>query len=180
MKINCVLLAAGNSRRFKGNKLLYQVNGKPLYQAALDILLPIPWNRMILVTQYPEIVQNVPKTVHVVWNHQPDLGISHSIQLGIEADLQADAYLFSVCDQPYLTANSIEKLLELFVHSNKGIAALSYQGRSGNPVIFSKKYSRELLQLSGDQGGKMVLQQHTKDVSYWEVEHEIELMDIDR
>ncbi len=36
MKIHLILLAAGNSRRFGGNKLVSFLNGKPLYQYLTD------------------------------------------------------------------------------------------------------------------------------------------------
>ena len=32
MKLTLILLAAGNSRRFDGNKLLNPFHGKPMYQ----------------------------------------------------------------------------------------------------------------------------------------------------
>ena len=39
MKIAMIMLAAGNSRRFGGNKLLYEVDGMPMYRHILDLLM---------------------------------------------------------------------------------------------------------------------------------------------
>ena len=36
MNISLVLLAAGNSRRFEGNKLLSTIDGKPMYLYIAD------------------------------------------------------------------------------------------------------------------------------------------------
>ena len=47
----------------------------------------------------------------------------------------------------------------------------------GNPCMFHKSLIPELLQLTGDQGGRKVLKQHT--CRYVEIEDEKELMDID-
>ena len=39
MKIALIMLAAGNSRRFGRNKLLYEIEGKPMYRHILEKLL---------------------------------------------------------------------------------------------------------------------------------------------
>ena len=36
MKISLILLAAGDSRRFGSNKLLYELHGKPMYRYSVD------------------------------------------------------------------------------------------------------------------------------------------------
>ena len=39
MKIALIMLAAGNSRRFGSNKLLYEIEGKPMYRHILEKLM---------------------------------------------------------------------------------------------------------------------------------------------
>ena len=39
MKIGMILLAAGYSRRFGSNKLLYEIEGRPMYLRTLDQLI---------------------------------------------------------------------------------------------------------------------------------------------
>ncbi len=41
MKIRMIYLAAGNSRRFGSNKLLYKTGGKPLFAYGLDVLIKV-------------------------------------------------------------------------------------------------------------------------------------------
>ena len=55
--------------------------------------------------------------------------------------------------------------------------SLCCHGIPGNPCMFHKSLIPELLQLTGDQGGRKVLKQHT--CRYVEIEDEKELMDID-
>ena len=45
MKINLILLAAGNSNRFKGNKLLATINNKPMYMNIIEKVLKINFNK---------------------------------------------------------------------------------------------------------------------------------------
>lgn len=181
MKINLILLASGNSKRFNGNKLLTKFNNKPLYIYTLDKIKSIKGlSKVIVVTQYEEIKsRSIDLGFDVVLNQESNLGISNSIILGINKDTSADGYMFMVCDQPFIKVNSINKLIEEFNNGNKGICSVGYKDRLGNPNIFSRKYLSELLSLKGDIGGKYVLKKHIYDLKIIQVEDEEELKDID-
>jgi len=180
MKINLILLAAGNSNRFKGNKLLTTVNDKPMYMNVLDTVLKLNFNKIILVTQYEEIkAALIEQPIQVVMNKNSELGISHSIKLGIQTDMEADAYMFMVCDQPFISLVSIETLIDRFIKSDKCMACLEHKGNLGNPTLFSNKYKNELLSLEGDVGGKAIIKKHLDDLVRVTIMHEVELMDID-
>lgn len=180
MKINLILLGAGNSSRFGSNKLLTEIDGKPMYLHILKKVIGMNWNQIIFVTQYKEIVKQIKGyPIDVVYNNHGEWGISHSIKLGIEYGNDCDAYLFSVCDQPFITANSIQKLINEFMNCEKRIACLSYNGILGNPAIFDLIYEKELLELKGDKGGKVIINNHSDDVKIVNVDNIKELMDID-
>ncbi|WP_394871030.1 nucleotidyltransferase family protein [Clostridium butyricum] len=207
MKINLILLASGFSRRFNGNKLLTELKNKPLYMYIIDTVTQIISNKhlsstcidkIICVTQYEEIEENLKDTnINVLINNNSDLGVSNSIKLGISYDMNADGYMFIVCDQPFIKKETLEKILETFEETNKGIVALGMKEKLerqdtcskdnfidetsviGNPVIFSNDYISELLSLKGDVGGKKILKKHIEDVELVYADNEIELMDID-
>lgn len=40
-KVHMIYMAAGNSRRFQGNKLLYTISGKALYRYGLETLIEV-------------------------------------------------------------------------------------------------------------------------------------------
>ncbi len=194
-RLSVILLAAGDSRRFNGNKMLAEVEGEPMYLHMLKNILDISASKKVLVTQYREIIDFLSdsvygNTISVVRNDYSERGISYSIRLGImsckeapeeehEKEAPREAYLFAVCDQPWLTRESIGKLIAAFADSEKRIACLSYQGSLGNPVIFDGYYRDELLSLSGDTGGKAVIRRHLDDVELVEVNDSRELSDID-
>lgn len=192
MDIILVLLAAGDSRRFGENKLLYMLEGKPMYEHIADTIGKLPdkqWKEKIIVTQYKKIMENMKEWgYHIIENTESNLGISHSIHLAIEkiqlmyqtgVIYRPYAICFIVCDQPYLRSATIETFVKGYVKSRKGIGCLCFHGERGNPVIFSDKYEEELLLLAGDVGGKKVLQSHMEDVYFYEVENFKELEDID-
>ena len=180
MKINLILLAAGNSKRFNGNKLLAIYKEKPIYMHIVNNVLKLEVNKIICVTQYEEIKEALLNTnINVVMNTNSSLGISSSIKLGINFDKEADGYMFMVCDQPFITEKTLKILLDKFINGEKGIVCVGCGNNKGNPVIFSKKYINELLSLQGDNGGKRILKGHLNDLNVVNIDNEIELFDID-
>ena len=180
MRINLILLAAGNSKRFNGNKLLAIYKDKPIYMYIVEKVLDLKVNKIICVTQYKEIKEALLNTdINVVMNENSSLGVSSSIKLGINFDKNADGYMFMVCDQPFISIETLNSLIDNFINGDKGIVCVGYGDNKGNPVIFSKRYVNELLSLEGDNGGKRILNGHLNDLNIVNVDSAIELVDID-
>ena len=180
MRINLILLAAGNSKRFNGNKLLVIYKEKPIYMHIVEKVLDLKVNKIICVTQYEEIKKALLNTnINVVMNDNSSLGISSSIKLGINFDKNADGYMFMVCDQPFISVQTLKSVIDNFINGDKGIVCVGCGDNKGNPVIFSKRYINELLSLEGDSGGKRILKGHLNDLNIVNVDNEIELIDID-
>ena len=117
MKISLILLAAGDSRRFGSNKLLYELHGKPMYRYSVDEVAKLDttvFAEKIVVSQYDEILDTLSREGYLtVRNTESYLGISHSIQLGLAAS-EEEAWCFLVADQPYLKAETLERFVEAF------------------------------------------------------------------
>lgn len=188
IKIALVMLAAGNSRRFGQNKLLYSVDKIPMYVRILDKLIKTKENlskdgilaEITVVTQYDEIARAArAASAKVYFNPHPDEGISSSIKIGMKANMGTEGCLFTVSDQPWISQKTIEQLVKLFIHSEKGIACAAYKGRLGNPCMFSPVYYNRLLALTGENGGKGIISACRNDTEILSVEDEKELEDID-
>lgn len=219
--IGLILLAAGYSSRFGENKLIYPVDGIPMFRHMLDCALAFQERsvypvRLVLVTAYEAIgayaeasagfrerggsatdagetggqdsgqadgqAGGEPERI-LVYNRRQELGISHSIALGIGAAGLIDGedgLMFAVCDQPYLKSGELLDFAARFYESGKGIGCLSHGGVSGNPVIFKRCYQDELLSLTGDTGGKKTVRAHEADVFFYETADAVSLKDIDR
>lgn len=85
LKIGCVVMAAGNARRFGDNKLAAQLRGRSLILRALEAVPAEMFDSVVVVTQYPEIIRLV-KDFHFasVHNQHPDWGISHTHPSGAD------------------------------------------------------------------------------------------------
>ena len=183
LKKGILLLAAGAGKRFGGDKLSAIVDGQPMYIRAMDVIdAQVDVIHRIVVTGQPSILsEGKLRGWDVAINENPEKGISWSIRLGMEQMLKEvpdlDGILFMVCDQPWLTKETVGRMLTQF---EKGILSLSYNGRSGNPVLFSKDYFEELMTLEGDVGGRQVMNKHKAEIYYLEIFNEKELRDVDR
>lgn len=183
-KVGIVLLAAGSSKRYEGIKLLDTMESKKLYLHIFDNMQEFTSCPKVVVTQYEEIYDKSLEYGYTpVKNMEPELGISHSIHLGLskllDMEPNLDGVLFSVCDQPYLKKSTIEQLMNVYIESKKDLACVKYENNLGNPCIIGHTYFKELFDLKGDVGGKKVIIRYPEDVEYIAVENKVELHDID-
>lgn len=190
MKISLIYLAAGNSRRFGTNKLLYPWEGKPLYRHLLDRLVSIAFRHpkweIIVVTQYPEIAGEVRHMgsslngrICAVISPDSCKGASYSIRAGLGAAVSSEACGCFVADQPYLSELTAESFLLAMEKDRAGLGCVACKGSRGNPAWFSREYFPELERLKGDQGGRKVLERHLDQAVFFQVSEERELMDVD-
>ena len=79
MDLGCVIMAAGSGLRFGGNKLARELDGKPLYQRALEAVPDHVFQTVVAVTQYDAVAAlAAEKGFRWVRNRHPDWGVSHT------------------------------------------------------------------------------------------------------
>ena len=186
MKFRIVLMAAGFSRRFGGNKLLAEIEGRPVYRYALDKLKALSEREdvdgAVVVTQYEEIASAADEMgLDMVFNHAAIEGIASSLRAGIRffKEEKDRAYVFMVCDQPHMRIETLSSLLDFYKKTDKGIVCVADpSGIPGNPVIFHERYYGELAALTGDKGGSRIFKKHPEDLGKFTVDP-AELKDID-
>lgn len=178
-KLGCVVTAAGFSKRFGGNKLLVQLNGKSIIRHTLDAIPSELFSCVAVVTQYREIAEIAEEYGFMtVFNDTPEQGISSSVKLGVCALADCDAIMFTVADQPMLKKESIRNEVNFFLLHRDNIVAAAHNGKRGNPCIFPGEFFCELKELQGDVGGSAVIKKHTDRLLLFELEKE-QLADID-
>lgn len=178
--ICCVLLASGFGRRFGSNKLLYEVERKPLYRHPLDMLRQISQYkidgheiRIIVVSQYMEIEEYAGQIgVQVVHNPDAAEGIAASVRYGVQAAIHAEWIAFFTADQPYLRVETVFQFLHAAIHSGKPMASVISAGKPGNPTVFHYSLAKQLLQLTGDTGGRRIMKRQPEQVFWFEIPEE--------
>lgn len=158
MTLGAVLLAAGESRRFGGNKLLADFCGKPLVRHALDALLAAGATRTAVVTGCGAVAELARQAgAQVIENKEPALGQARSVVLGVRAMADMDAVLLLAADMPLITGASLAALARALESGAWRAACLEDGAHWGNPAAFRRCCYPELLALTGDCGGKAVL-----------------------
>ena len=187
--LRIIIMASGLSRRFGENKLLVDIDGKPMAHYVLEnvskFLMKYPdQGTGIVVSSYDEIL-NTGKLLGLkcVQNKYPERGQSESIKLGLLQPIEVDedkkeAAVFLTADQPWMAEDTLEAFLLKAMETKSGFLCARNNKISGSPVSFDEKYYPDLLKLQGDQGGKKVMNKFLNDVAYVEIDQK-ELKDID-
>lgn len=152
MRIGCIILAAGKSVRFGGNKLLAPLAGKLLLEHTLDAIPTPCFSQVVAVVSDPEVEalcrRHGVKTVAYEGGPQ-----SQSIRLGLEAVQNAEGCLFVLGDQPLCSTGSIRRLVAAFQTQPQLVHRLAYQGQPSSPTLFPAHLFPALMELAGEHGG---------------------------
>ena len=181
-----ILLAAGSSRRFGGNKLLAPLHGKPLYAWGLSALHDVCQERggctLTVVSRYPEI-RAAARALGAQAVDSPDSekGQSYSIRAGLQAlgrVEERDFLLFLPADQPWITPKTISRLLDAAGPDTWTVTA-AFGERVGTPTLFSARLLPDLLALEGDRGGRKLMGRPGEPCLVIQAGSERELDDVD-
>jgi molybdenum cofactor cytidylyltransferase len=173
MKIGILILAAGASRRLGEPKQLLKFAGETLLRRAARTALAANDCSPIVVVLgahaeklKPEI-EDLP--VRIVVCEDWAQGMSRSLRTGVaEAERLApdlSAIVVTVCDQPFVTPATINRLIEIHRQTKKPIAACQYAETAGVPALFARPLFAELSNLDADAGAKTILKKHHADVA---------------
>ena len=174
MKIGAVVLAAGEGRRFGGNKLLVTVGGEPVITRVLRALDGI--ERVVVVGAHVEELMQYLRSEVVIYNPNYREGMSTSIKLGLRFFQDYDAVLIVLGDMPLITRETINKIINTY-HEGCTAVIPTHKGLRGNPVLIHRSLFNELMRLKGDVGARELLRDRA-DVCYVECGPEV-IMDID-
>jgi molybdenum cofactor cytidylyltransferase len=166
-RIAAIVLAAGSSRRMgEINKLVATVDGKPLVRIAADAAIGAELEPVIVVTGHErDRVRAALAGLAVVTVHNPDHrgGLSTSLRAGLaRVPEDADGVLVLLGDMPEIDAAAVRRIAAAFVPGK--IVAATHAGERGNPVLWPRKYLPELNGVTGDTGGRAVIDAHRESV----------------
>lgn len=178
--MNGIILASGYSTRMGKNKLMMKINNEEIIRHVVKEVKKSNINNIILVAREKDVLDiGRDFGVEVLENKEANLGQSTSIKIGLKNCKVNENYMFFCGDQPFIDFKSINKLIETSDKYNDNIIIPMVNGKTGSPVIFPKRYKRELSLLTGDIGGREIIRTNKENVIYVEIENLLFLEDID-
>ena len=182
-----IILAAGLSTRFGRPKQLMDLNAKPLLEWVIDACLSSRLDKIVAVLGADALqiesglaLKYSDRRLLTIINPQYRDGMSQSLRAGLAAVMQDfPAVMFLLGDQPLVSSTLIDRLLERFRESEKDICVPVHQGKRGNPTLFSSRFYKRLLTVTGDIGAREVIKAFPEAVLSVEIEDPLPFFDID-
>jgi molybdenum cofactor cytidylyltransferase len=155
-----VVLAAGAGRRFGSPKQLAELDGVPLLQHAIDAMLAVPSLDGVVVV-LGAAAEHVAAAVRFA-DAEPVVcagwqeGMAASLRCGVEAAGDADWVVVTLGDQPAITPEAIEAVVDA-LHPGVDAVRAEYRGEPGHPVALSRSVFGAVAELRGDVGARELL-----------------------
>lgn len=162
-----VVLAAGQSRRFRGLKQVAPIEGWPMVVHPVRAALHAGASRVVVVTGWgrarveaalaPLRRRGLP--VETAFNPHFARGMAGSLRAGLEAlGPRWPVVAVLLADQPRVDASLVAALVQAARISAGGAAAVRYPGgEAGVPAAFTRKLWSRLQSLRGESGARAVL-----------------------
>lgn len=167
MSIGILILAAGSSSRLGQSKQLIKVHDKTLLEITIQAGLDSGAHPIIVVLgnqaqTHKKVIEALP--IGIVINDQWNSGMGSSLKSGLKVLLEnqpnTEAVIIAVCDQPFLTANHLKKLISTYSKSSSEVVASYYNTILGVPALFGKSLFQKLSALENEEGARKIIRQH--------------------
>jgi len=171
-KIALIILAAGKSTRFPGNKLLAKINGESMIEKIVKTALRSKAGRILIVTGYEaekikQLIKEIrDERIQVVYNPRYEEGQSSSVRTGVKQVVEeADAVMIHPADVPFITPEDIDRLIEVYEITNAAIIVASHRGRHGHPILFSNKLFDDIMRITEEKHGlKELVEKYREEI----------------
>jgi len=175
--ISCILLAAGESRRFQSPKALAVFNGLPLIEFTLKKLFTTTLEEIIVVLGSnselikPHILKDNRLKCALNTNYQ--LGQTSSFKTGLKTtNPKTHGFLLLPIDMPLITPETIDTLIDCFLKQAPLILVPTFQDKKGHPPLFSMDLRDEMLHLDDKQPLSDILRQHEAEILKYPIKDE--------
>lgn len=186
--ITCIVLAAGESTRFPGNKLLFEIKQN---SSILEFLL-----RSILASKVDQII--------VVLGHEADLlasriqnlraeslltvvnanyqkgGMSSSVRRGVEYALDSHAIMITPADIPLIPSRVFDKIIDYYQSHKPRLIIPTYKNRKGHPILISSELFEDVHAITEEKRGlKEIIDTYYDDIVFLSTDVAAILQDVD-
>lgn len=155
--VGAIVLAAGLSRRMGAAKLALPVGGQPMIARTLAQVAAAGIPALLVTGGHEEAVRKAAPGVPSVHAANHAQGLAESLKTGLAAAPQDwQAALIILGDMPYVAADTLRRLAAALQSGATAVVPVE-AGRRGNPAGFARSVWPQLMQLTGDQGARPLL-----------------------
>ena len=185
--ISAIILAAGESRRMGvQNKLLLQIDSEVLIRKFVKSVSNSLVDAVLVVVGFEaEKIRAIlhDQAVKFVENPSYKEGMTTSIQSGVKASSnESTGLMICLADMPFAEASDLNRLIQAFNDYQSTESSLIivpvFQGKRGNPVLFSEVFRDKILTHKGE-GCREIVRQFPHYVKEVSMENDNLLRDID-
>lgn len=178
-----MILAAGESKRMGKPKLLLPYGEKTIIETIVETVVSSNVENTLVILgssrkKIEEKIKNSP--AKIVYNRDFRSGMLSSVQCGFKAvPEETRAVLVVLGDQPKISTTVINKLIDAYKSTGKGIVLPVYKKERGHPVLIDVKYGGEVENLSPEVGLRGTVYNHPEDILEVDIETPSIFQDID-
>ena len=178
-----IILAAGESKRMGKQKLLLPFGKKTIVETVIDNVIQSRVEKALVVlgANRDEIENKIRELpIKIVFNPNFSTGMLSSIKKGFqEAPETVQAVLIMLGDQPSISAVTINKVIDTYEKTKKGIILPIYKNERGHPILIDMKYRKEVENLNPEIGLRELVYRQSEDILEVDVEASAIINDID-
>lgn len=184
-----VVLAAGGSTRLGQPKQLLDWRGEPFIRTVVNTALQANlWPLVVVTGAYASDVESALDGFDLIIAHNERWheGQASSIRAALKTlssngdesrAKNPGGVVFLLADQPQVTSTVLRALTEEHARTMAPVIAPMVMDRRANPVLFDRVTFPDLMQLSGDVGGRGIFSRHR--IHYLPWHDEALLLDVD-
>ncbi len=166
------------------NKLLVEVDGRPMLSWALDAVAASECAITVVVTGHEtDAISPLLAGRELLVVHNPDYakGLSTSLKAGLRAlPRDIDGILVSLGDMPRVTEGHINRLIAAFNPlEGRAIIVPTCDGEKGNPVLWGAEFLPAIFRVEGDRGARSLFEEFSDRLTEVEMRDTAIMLDID-
>jgi len=185
LNLAMIITAAGRSTRFPPNKLLEVLEDRTAIEHTVNTFIDMELDLYVILGYQSDQVQEVLLNRfgdHLVFEFNTNFhsGLSSSVITGVNAAGRSyDYWCFCPGDKPFIQSKTVKLLTDKLNKAKPLILVPRYHNKPGHPTFFSSELYPDFLAVTGDLGGRQIIEKYKSDVLFVDVIDEGVGLDMD-
>ncbi len=186
LELAMIITAAGRSTRFPPNKLLTILEDRTAIEHTVNTFMSPDLDTYVILGYQSDLVRPVLEKrfgddVIFEYNTKFHSGLASSVITGIKAAGRSyDYWGFCPGDKPFIQKSTVAHLIQVLHDKKPLILAARFQNKPGHPTFFSTELYPLFMGISGDAGGRQIMEDFRHETIFVDVDDEGVTLDMDQ